>query len=135
MVAMADPVSPLLVDLIAQAASDENIAYTKGGTYLAMEGPPILHTRAESQLYRFMGVQCYRHDQYARGQTRTRGPRSVMPPLRWSPIMIAGMASTQMWMWLKLFAFSPKMRIKLSSLSNGWRAVFPKTHPPLPNRI
>lgn len=50
-VAMADPVSPVLVDLIATAAAASGIAYTRGGTYLVMEGPQF-STRAESNLYR-----------------------------------------------------------------------------------
>jgi 5'-methylthioadenosine phosphorylase len=53
-VSMADPVSPGLVDLIATAASAEEIAYVKGGTYLAMEGPQF-SSRAESHLYRSWG--------------------------------------------------------------------------------
>jgi 5'-methylthioadenosine phosphorylase len=53
-VSMADPVSPGLVDRIALAASAENIACTKGGTYLVMEGPQF-STRAESMLYRSWG--------------------------------------------------------------------------------
>ncbi|MEL7542998.1 MAG: S-methyl-5'-thioadenosine phosphorylase [Pseudomonadota bacterium] len=53
-VAMADPVSPGLVDRIADAAAAEEIAITRGGTYLAMEGPQF-STRAESELYRSWG--------------------------------------------------------------------------------
>lgn len=50
-VAMADPVSPGLVDKIEAAAKAEGIAHTRGGTYLTMEGPQF-STRAESFLYR-----------------------------------------------------------------------------------
>ena len=50
-VSMADPVSPGLVSRIAKAADVENIAYTRGGTYMVMEGPQF-STRAESNLYR-----------------------------------------------------------------------------------
>jgi len=50
-VPMADPVAPLLVELIAAAAKAEDIKVEKGGTYLAMEGPQF-STRAESELYR-----------------------------------------------------------------------------------
>jgi 5'-methylthioadenosine phosphorylase len=50
-VSMADPVSPGLADLIEAAAKAEAIAYTRGGTYLVMEGPQF-STRAESSLYR-----------------------------------------------------------------------------------
>ncbi|MDP9102779.1 MAG: S-methyl-5'-thioadenosine phosphorylase [Pseudomonadota bacterium] len=53
-VSMADPVSPLLVDALSQAAMAEEIAVTRGGTYLAIEGPQF-STRAESRLYRSWG--------------------------------------------------------------------------------
>ena len=53
-VTMADPVSPGLVDRIEGAAKAESIAYRRGGTYLAMEGPQF-STRAESFLYRSWG--------------------------------------------------------------------------------
>jgi 5'-methylthioadenosine phosphorylase len=53
-VSVADPVSPLLVDALAEACSAEAIAATKGGTYLVMEGPQF-STRAESNLYRSWG--------------------------------------------------------------------------------
>ena len=53
-VSMADPVSPGLVDLVDKAARAEAIPVTKGGTYLAMEGPQF-STRAESNLYRSWG--------------------------------------------------------------------------------
>ncbi len=53
-VSMADPISPGLVDRIARAADAEQIAYTRGGTYIVMEGPQF-STRAESQLYRSWG--------------------------------------------------------------------------------
>lgn len=53
-VAMADPVSPGLVDLIEAAAREERISATRGGTYLVMEGPQF-STRAESNLYRSWG--------------------------------------------------------------------------------
>lgn len=53
-VAMADPVSPGLLDKLDAAAKAESIAYQRGGTYLAMEGPQF-STRAESFLYRQWG--------------------------------------------------------------------------------
>jgi len=53
-VSVADPVSPLLVDAIAEAAAAEGIGHTRGGTYLVMEGPQF-STRAESNLYRSWG--------------------------------------------------------------------------------
>jgi 5'-methylthioadenosine phosphorylase len=49
-VSMADPVCPRLSALVADAAGDA----TRGGTYLAMEGPQF-STRAESRLYRQWG--------------------------------------------------------------------------------
>lgn len=54
-VSVADPVSPLLVDAIEAAAKAEAISYTRGGTYLVMEGPQF-STRAESNLYRSWGM-------------------------------------------------------------------------------
>ena len=53
-VSVADPVSPLLLDLIAEAAKAQQVPFTKGGTYLVMEGPQF-STRAESNLYRSWG--------------------------------------------------------------------------------
>ncbi len=53
-VALADPVSPLLVDRLVVAANKQEITYTKGGTYLVMEGPQF-STRAESHMYRSWG--------------------------------------------------------------------------------
>jgi 5'-methylthioadenosine phosphorylase len=53
-VSVADPVSPLLLDALADAAAKAEVAFTKGGTYLVMEGPQF-STRAESNLYRSWG--------------------------------------------------------------------------------
>ncbi|MEL6748514.1 MAG: S-methyl-5'-thioadenosine phosphorylase, partial [Pseudomonadota bacterium] len=53
-VAMADPVSPGLVERLAVAAQANDIPHAVGGTYLAMEGPQF-STRAESNLYRSWG--------------------------------------------------------------------------------
>jgi 5'-methylthioadenosine phosphorylase len=53
-VSVADPVSPLLVEVVAKAAVAEGVAHTRGGTYLVMEGPQF-STRAESNLYRSWG--------------------------------------------------------------------------------
>ena len=53
-VAMGDPIAPLLVEEIAKVAEQLSIPVTKGGTYLAMEGPQF-STRAESNLYRSWG--------------------------------------------------------------------------------
>jgi 5'-methylthioadenosine phosphorylase len=53
-VSLADPVSPTLLDLIEAAAKAEGIPYTRGGTYLVIEGPQF-STRSESNLYRSWG--------------------------------------------------------------------------------
>jgi 5'-methylthioadenosine phosphorylase len=53
-VSMADPVSPLLADALEAAATARAIAYSRGGTYLVIEGPQF-STRAESNLYRSWG--------------------------------------------------------------------------------
>jgi 5'-methylthioadenosine phosphorylase len=53
-VSMAHPVCPKLVDALARAAEAERIAYRRGGTYVAMEGPQF-STLAESNLYRSWG--------------------------------------------------------------------------------
>jgi 5'-methylthioadenosine phosphorylase len=50
-VSVAHPVSPLLVQAVAEAGRAENVDLTVGGTYLAMEGPQF-STLAESNLYR-----------------------------------------------------------------------------------
>jgi 5'-methylthioadenosine phosphorylase len=53
-VSMADPVCPRLSGLAAEAAEAAGAAVTRGGTYLAMEGPQF-SSRAESELYRAWG--------------------------------------------------------------------------------
>jgi len=53
-VALADPVSPLLVDHLYDSAKASSIACVRDGTYLVMEGPQF-STRAESELYRSWG--------------------------------------------------------------------------------
>jgi 5'-methylthioadenosine phosphorylase len=53
-VSLAHPVCPGLVKALAQAAAEEGIPCTTGGTYLAMEGPQF-STLAESNLYRSWG--------------------------------------------------------------------------------
>ncbi len=53
-VSMADPVCPRLSDLTANAAEAAGADVTRGGTYLAMEGPQF-SSRAESHLYRSWG--------------------------------------------------------------------------------
>jgi 5'-methylthioadenosine phosphorylase len=54
-VPFANPVSPLLQEAVAQALSGENIPFSKGGTYVVMEGPQF-STLAESQLYQSWGA-------------------------------------------------------------------------------
>lgn len=53
-VSMADPVCPRLAELAANAAEAAGADVTRGGTYLAMEGPQF-SSRAESHLYRSWG--------------------------------------------------------------------------------
>lgn len=53
-VSMAQPVCARLGDAAAEAAQDLGLPVTRGGTYLAMEGPQF-STKAESELYRSWG--------------------------------------------------------------------------------
>jgi 5'-methylthioadenosine phosphorylase len=53
-VSIADPVCPRLSGLMAEAAAAAGAEVTRGGTYLAMEGPQF-SSRAESHLYRQWG--------------------------------------------------------------------------------
>lgn len=53
-VSMAEPVCARLGDALEHAASTLDLPVTRGGTYLAMEGPQF-STRAESNLYRSWG--------------------------------------------------------------------------------
>lgn len=53
-VSMAKPTCGRLADVVAQAATTDNIAVKCGGIYLAMEGPQF-STYAESMLYRSWG--------------------------------------------------------------------------------
>ena len=53
-VSMAHPVSTRLVDALEEAARTENIPHTRGGIYLAMEGPQF-SSLAESNMYRSWG--------------------------------------------------------------------------------
>ena len=53
-VSMADPVNKRLGDMLEAACRAESIPHTRGGTYLAMEGPQF-SSRAESELYRSWG--------------------------------------------------------------------------------
>jgi 5'-methylthioadenosine phosphorylase len=53
-VSLADPICERLSGLCADAATAAGASVTRGGTYLAMEGPQF-SSRAESQLYRQWG--------------------------------------------------------------------------------
>jgi 5'-methylthioadenosine phosphorylase len=53
-VSVAHPVCPRLGDALEDAARGLDLPVTRGGTYLAMEGPQF-STRAESELYRQWG--------------------------------------------------------------------------------
>ncbi len=54
-VAFADPVCPVMRDMLRHVAVHENIDHQSGGTYLCMEGPQF-STFAESMSYRALGV-------------------------------------------------------------------------------
>ena len=53
-VSVADPVCPVLFDVLKNALAKTDIPHVIGGTYLAMEGPQF-STKAESALYRSWG--------------------------------------------------------------------------------
>jgi 5'-methylthioadenosine phosphorylase len=53
-VSMADPVCPVLGDVLEESARAVGVPVTRGGTYMVMEGPQF-STRAESELYRSWG--------------------------------------------------------------------------------
>ncbi|MCE0742927.1 S-methyl-5'-thioadenosine phosphorylase [Acetobacter sicerae] len=53
-VSVADPVCPRIGDVAEEKLKELDIAFTRGGTYLVMEGPQF-STRAESELYRSWG--------------------------------------------------------------------------------
>ena len=93
-VSMAHPVSPLLVAAVETAAKAETIAATTGGTYLAMEGPQF-STRAESFLYRELGLRRDRHDQHARSQARARGRDLLRDGRHGRPTTTAGTTSSR----------------------------------------
>ena len=50
----------------------QKIPYTRGGTYLVMEGPQFSTPRRKQPLPQ-LGLRRDRHDQHARGQARARG--------------------------------------------------------------
>jgi 5'-methylthioadenosine phosphorylase len=53
-VSMAHPICPKLANALVEACAEEDIPHSKGGTYLAMEGPQF-SSLAESNLYRSWG--------------------------------------------------------------------------------
>ena len=53
-VSLGEPISPALADEVAKALGLAGINFSRGGTYLAMEGPQF-STRAESMLYKSWG--------------------------------------------------------------------------------
>ena len=63
-VALADPVSPLLVDAVAAAAAAEGIAHTRGGDLSRHGGSAVLDARREQPLS-LMGLRRDWHDKYA----------------------------------------------------------------------
>lgn len=54
-VSMADPVCPVLSEMLYKTGNDLGITMHKGGTYLCIEGPQF-SSRAESKLFRQWGV-------------------------------------------------------------------------------
>ncbi len=54
-VPFAHPISPGLQEVAAQALAAEGISFSRGGTYVVMEGPQF-STLAESELYRSWGA-------------------------------------------------------------------------------
>ena len=54
-VPFSHPISPVLQDSVAASLATENMPFTRGGTYVVMEGPQF-STLAESQLYRSWGA-------------------------------------------------------------------------------
>jgi 5'-methylthioadenosine phosphorylase len=53
-VSMANPISPILAEQIANAAKQAGVVLQRGGVYLTIEGPQF-STRAESRLYQSWG--------------------------------------------------------------------------------
>jgi 5'-methylthioadenosine phosphorylase len=54
-ISFADPVCPLLAEVVRAASAAAGVTAKKGGTYLCMEGPAF-STRAESNVYRSWGM-------------------------------------------------------------------------------
>jgi 5'-methylthioadenosine phosphorylase len=54
-ISFADPVCPVLQDVMTEACADAGVSCHKGGTYLCIEGPAF-STKAESNVYRAWGL-------------------------------------------------------------------------------
>ena len=129
-VSVADPVSPAVADAIAAAATAEGIAFSRGGTYLVMEGPQF-STRAESNLYRQWGCDVI-------GMTNM--PEAKLA--REAEIAYATLAMvTDYDCWHEDHAevdVAAVIRVLKSNVEKAQRLVtrlaldFPRTHPPCP---
>jgi 5'-methylthioadenosine phosphorylase len=54
-ISFADPVCPVLQEVLTQACAEVGVACHRGGTYVCMEGPAF-STKAESNVYRAWGM-------------------------------------------------------------------------------
>lgn len=54
-ISFADPVCPVLVDVLSQACASSGVNCHRGGTYICMQGPAF-STKAESATYRAWGM-------------------------------------------------------------------------------
>jgi 5'-methylthioadenosine phosphorylase len=54
-ISFADPVCPVLQDVMTKACADAGVGYHKGGIYVCIEGPAF-STQAESNVYRAWGM-------------------------------------------------------------------------------
>jgi len=54
-ISFADPVCPVLVDVLSQACASSSVNCHRGGTYICMQGPAF-STKAESATYRAWGM-------------------------------------------------------------------------------
>ena len=63
----ADPFCPYTSKLIVEAGREVGATVHEGGTYVCIEGPQF-STRAESNVYRQLGLRHHRHDEPAGGQ-------------------------------------------------------------------
>ena len=127
-VAMADPVSPGLVDALADAAGAAGVAVRRGGTYVAIEGPQF-STRAESRLYQAWGCDVI-------GMTNLPEARLA----REAELTYATLAmATDYDAWRGAAASVPEIiAVMRSCLERAERllaaaiACFPREHPPCP---